>query len=87
MLKITCLAGEPAIRTLKLEGKLVGPWVDELADACRQGNAPGADLRLDLCAVSYADSAGVRLLRELLGRGVTVVCSGLIAELLSWEGR
>jgi hypothetical protein len=87
MLRITLGIEKPAERTLKLEGKLVGPWVGELEAACREAMALGERLCLDLHAVSFVDADGVRLLRELLGRGARVVCSGLVAGLLAWETR
>jgi ABC-type transporter Mla MlaB component len=84
MLRITRLSDVPV--TLKLEGKLMGPWVRELRAAC--ADVPGRGVRLDLAAVSYADAAGVLLLRDLLGRGAMLAgCSGLVAELLHAEGR
>jgi hypothetical protein len=88
MLRITRLESRDAITALKLEGKVVGPWVGELREVCdRQAGAAGR-LLLDLANVTYADVSGVRLLRELLGRGVQLkACSGLVAELLRGEGR
>jgi hypothetical protein len=87
MLRITPEIETPACRMLKLEGKLVGPWVATLAEACREADAAGKGLCLDLRAVSFVDGDGVRLLRELRGEGVEVVCSGLVARLLAWEAR
>ena len=83
MLRITRL---PDGRTLKLEGKLVGPWVGELAALC-SAFAPGTQLRLELSAVGFVDADGLRLLSELQSRGVEMVCMGLVAELLSREAR
>jgi anti-anti-sigma regulatory factor len=50
--------------TLKLEGRVAGPWVDELARLVR-GTRNGRRLVLDVTDVSFADDAGVRLLRAL----------------------
>ena len=33
-------AASDSIRTLKLEGKLLGPWVDELGRACEELQIP-----------------------------------------------
>jgi hypothetical protein len=85
MLRITPSTASGA-RELKLEGKLMGPWVAELAGACRT-EGDHRPLRLDLQAVSFVDHEGTLLLRELLGRGVEVACSGLVAELLFGEVR
>jgi hypothetical protein len=81
MLRITPLAG-PA-PALKLEGKLVGPWVGVLRRTCAgQGGPP----RLDLAAVAFADAAGVRLLRELRSAGAELTgLSSLVAALLRLE--
>jgi len=82
MLKITRTVSPAHGATLKLEGKLVGPWVAALREAA----GAGAGLRLDLSALSYADADGVRLLRELVEGGATVAAStGLIAGLLHTE--
>ncbi len=86
MLRITGIdldAGSP-IRTLKLEGKLLGPWIDELRRTCEEPQTPPGCLRLDLAAVTFIDSAGVKLLDDLIQRGATIVgCSGFIADLLN----
>jgi ABC-type transporter Mla MlaB component len=88
MLRITRLADVEPQQTLRLEGKLTGPWVAELERVCVQQLEPMSRVRLDLSAVSFVDAAGVNLLRDLLGRGVTVgACSGLIAKLLHLESR
>lgn len=85
MLRITTVPTNPATPLLKLEGKLMGPWVEELQQVCTATSAP-PPLCLDLSAVSYVDSAGVALLRGLSRQGVRLVsCSGFIAELLHRE--
>ena len=56
MLRITIEKGSgPA--TLKLEGKLAGPWVEELQDVWRSGTADEAIL-VDLSDVSFVDASG-----------------------------
>jgi hypothetical protein len=68
---------------IKLEGKLVGPWVDEVRKACAAGADPSCLTELDLSALVFVDVAGERLLRDLIARGIEVVaCSGYVAELL-----
>jgi ABC-type transporter Mla MlaB component len=72
---------------LKLEGKLFGPWVIELSRACEELSVPPGILSLNLSAVTFIDSAGLTLLRDLIGRGATISgCSGFIEELLSEGG-
>jgi ABC-type transporter Mla MlaB component len=73
-----------SIPTLKLEGKLLGPWVDELSRACEELQTPPSCLHLNLSAVTFIDSVGIKLLDDLIRRGATVVgCSGFIADLLN----
>lgn len=86
MLKLTPLldAGLPAV--LKLEGKLLAPWIDELHRSIAKVVAPGEKIRLDLSALSYADTAGTQALSELIERGAVVTAaSGFIAALLRRE--
>ena len=88
MLRISHTQEHDSIWTLRLEGKLVGPWVTELARSCNELPCSPGCLRLDLSAVTFVDGPGLQLLRDLLGRGVTLAaCSGLVAELLHAEGR
>ena len=88
MLKITHTTGRDSVSTLRVEGKLLGPWVAELARLCAELSCPPDCLQLDLSAVTFVDRPGVALLRDLLGRGVTLAaCSGLVAELLHLESR
>jgi hypothetical protein len=82
------LEGSASNRTLKLEGKLLGPWVDELSRACEELRIPPHCLRLDLADVTFVDSIGLELLDELVQRGVTIVgCSGFITDLLNGRRR
>ena len=88
MLKITHTTGRDSVSTLRVEGKLLGPWVAELARSCNEVSCSPDCLRLDLSAVTFVDGPGVALLRDLLGRGVMLsACSGLVAELLHLESR
>lgn len=66
MLKITRIQSNGDAGTLRLEGRLVGPWVEELRRL-----AP-AVARLDLTGVIWADRQGVALLRELARRGALI---------------
>jgi ABC-type transporter Mla MlaB component len=71
-------------RSLKLEGKLLGPWVDELCRTCEVPEIALSGLWLDLSAVTFVDSAGVRVLDDLIRRGARVIaCSGFVAEMLN----
>jgi len=86
MLRITWIevVSSDSIRTLKLEGKLLGPWVDELSRVCGEPPVSPSSLRVDLAAVTFIDSSGVKLVNDLIQRGATIVgSSAFIAELLS----
>jgi anti-anti-sigma regulatory factor len=81
MLRITRVESHEA-PTVKLEGKLLGPWTDEVRSACRE-QASEKPVRLDLSALTYVDAEGLRLLSELLAAGGTVSgCSQFVASLL-----
>jgi hypothetical protein len=83
MLRLTRSADTQPTQTIKLEGKLTGPWVDEVRKACTVGPIPLARISLDLSALTFVDAAGEWLLRDLIDRGIAVVtCSSYVAELL-----
>ena len=87
MLKITRLSHKGRPLTFKLEGEVFGPWVGAVRDACTQRGRRCRRLRLDLAAVTYADAAGVQVLRDLVGEGIEIAtCSLFIAELLHPDG-
>ena len=88
MLRISKVGSQNLIPTLKVEGKLQGPWVAELAQACDELQGSMGRLSLDLSAVTFVDTHGLELLRGLLKRGVSLAaCSGLVAEFLYGAGR
>jgi ABC-type transporter Mla MlaB component len=85
MLRIARIDGDRGdrIQTLRLEGKLLGPWVAELSRACEEAQTPPSCLSLDLSAVTFIDSAGANLLDDLIRQGARVVgCSSFISEVL-----
>ncbi|MDX2033606.1 MAG: hypothetical protein SF339_23215 [Blastocatellia bacterium] len=64
-----------AARTLRLDGRLVREWVEVLRE-----HVEGA-VELDLAGVTFADAAGVELLRRLEARGVPLRgCSPFLRE-------
>ena len=69
MLRITRTVGDDSVDTLKLEGKLQGPWVDETHDACAVSTAKASRTCLDLSELTFADGEGADLLRELIRSG------------------
>jgi anti-anti-sigma regulatory factor len=57
---------------LRLEGRVIGAWVEEVRRSCRDVLARGADLTLDLSAVSFVDADGIVLFRELASHQVAL---------------
>lgn len=83
MLKITWVTRKNRSQTLRLEGKLLEPWVETVRNSCAEQVARSRKFRLDLSGVSFVDSAGVELLRDLIRQGAEIVaCSSFVAELL-----
>ena len=73
--------------SLRLEGQVTGPWVEELRRVCtdRLGNNKHSksNLALDLAGVSFLDADGIALFHELAARRVLFTnCSTFIAEQL-----
>lgn len=86
MLKISEPAASLAT-TLKLEGRLIGPWVNQLRETCENHLAEARRVQLDLTDLAYADRGGVTLLMKLRARGVELVnCSPFLAEELKANG-
>ena len=71
MLRITVQKGSGPV-TLKLEGKLAGPWVEELKDVWRPGTAAEAVL-VDLSDASFVDASGKDLLAQMWQGGADFV--------------
>lgn len=83
MLKITQSYRDEFELVLKLEGKLLAAWVDELREACRRASAETSRLQLDLSELSFADVSGTIALRELMRQGVAITtASPFVGELL-----
>jgi ABC-type transporter Mla MlaB component len=83
MLKISKAEAANQFVTLKLEGRVVGPWVGELNQSCDLVLNGGQALKLDLTDVSFADAGGIAALFRLKSRGVTLTnCSPFVGEQL-----
>jgi len=72
MLRISEIGGSNGNMVLKLEGRIVGPWVGELAGASGRVLDAARTLKLDLAGVSYVDREGLKLLLTLEDRSVTL---------------
>ena len=82
MLRITPLERHGKV-TLKLEGRVVGPWVGVLRDYCEDLLARESRVDLDLGDILFIDSGGVALLRQLTTRQVALNnCSPFTTEQL-----
>ena len=71
MLRITVVESNACAVTLRVEGRIAGPWVEELRTTCNVHTRPDpVQLYLELEDVSFADAAGVACLKELREQGV-----------------
>jgi anti-anti-sigma regulatory factor len=77
MLKIT-IEKNPKSTTLRVEGRLTGPWVDELERAWRGITSDPTDGRVavDLTDVTFVGEEGKKLLEAMYGQGVKLKASG-----------
>jgi hypothetical protein len=84
MLKITQHSRYPGRRVIRLEGRLVGPWVAELRQVV--GGVDAGSIRIDLAGLAFADADGVTLLRNLQEAGAELVeASGFLAALIGGD--
>ena len=88
MLRVTTIEANGSA-TLKLEGELCGPWVDELRQ-CWLSLAPekrSSSLHIGLRDVSYLDDDGKHLLLQIQREGASLVgASGFLRHLLYDDG-
>jgi hypothetical protein len=71
MLRITVVESNARAVTLRVEGRIAGPWVEELRTSCNLHATPDPiQLHLELDDVSFADDAGIAYLKELRDRGI-----------------
>lgn len=81
MLKITTLTNAEST-ALRLEGRLAGPWVQEL-ERCWDsvvGATTNHPLTVDLSAVTYVDSDGKDLLKKIHRQGAKLIASGCLTR-------
>ena|SRR5579864_773656 len=81
MLKISIIEGNTQ-RRLIVEGKLVGPWVAELRNACENVNTDpfGRKLVIDMKHVTAISQEGENVLFELIQKGVKFRCRGVFTK-------
>jgi hypothetical protein len=81
MLKIT-IETALSTATLKLEGKLVGPWVDELERSWHavRDDSENRPVMVDLCDVTFVDAEGRKLLSWMHQQGARFTTRGCLAK-------
>ena len=85
MLRISVSEQDPPCRIIKLEGKLLQAWLDEVRGFFAEGEE-GSSPSLDLSGLSFVDRRGAEMLQQLLRQGVRIhACSPFVAELLHWD--
>ena len=69
MLRVTLQESDNAVK-LMLEGRVAGPWVDELNRAWGEAvpRIGSKSVSIDLRNVTYADAAGKRVLRNIFSQ-------------------
>ena len=88
MLKISIISDSDQAIQFQLEGKLVGPWVEELQRLSDEALSHQKAVSLDLERVWFVDSHGVTLLRNLARRKVSQVnCSQFVTQQLKEVAR
>ena len=87
MLRISLVGKSAHAVTLRVEGRVIGPWVSVLREACEKVLAEGDVLTLDLSEVMFADRAGLALLLDMRSQGVVLSeCSAFLSEELRASG-
>jgi len=81
MLKIT-VDNTMNAATLKLEGRLAGPWVSELERSWRAVKDDSRDkpVMVDLCEVTFVDAEGRKLLSWMYEQGARLRTFGCLAK-------
>ncbi len=86
-LRITGENGPHRVKTLRLEGRVVGEWVALLERECARALRSRRPLKIDLAGVSFIDRAGVEALVRLSRAGVAIHCrTRLVASVLEEDG-
>ena len=78
MVRITIVESSRSVVSLRVEGRIIGSSVEELRRACDvHTSLSEVQLSLNLADVSFADAAGIVLLKELRSRGVGLMDANL----------
>ena len=86
MLRITTSI-RPDGTTVALEGRLAGPWVDELRASWRSlaTTRDARSIRVDLDAATFIDAAGKALLWAMHEQGAVLAASGCMTRAILEE--
>jgi hypothetical protein len=84
MLKITTRT-DPTGTSFELEGRLAGPWVQELEGCWREAANSERPIRVLLCAVTFIDDKGRELLVEMYRGGAELVAEGCMNKAIVEE--
>jgi hypothetical protein len=84
MLKITTRT-DPTGISLELEGRLAGPWVQELEGCWREAANSKRSVRVLVCGVTFIDDKGRDLLVEMYRRGAELVADGCMNKAIVEE--
>lgn len=73
---------EQEATNLTVEGKLTGPWVQELEKCWQAATSAetGRPVQVNLCAVSFIDFKGRELLARMRQHGVRFVAGGCLMK-------
>jgi hypothetical protein len=86
MLRIT-IHDKPRVTSFVIEGKLVGPWVEEL-EKCWESvlaTEPSSTILVNLTAVTFIDYEGRELLTRMRRLGVRLESAGLVMDAIVGE--
>src|SRR5687767_10350278 len=86
MLRITT-RNEGAATIFIVEGKLIGPWAQELEKCWRAAISvePRSPILVNLAKVTFIDDIGKQLVAQMRRSGVKLTGVGLIAEFICTE--
>lgn len=86
-LRITSIENNSSPVTLKLQGKIVGEWVSLLKQECLMSIRRKERVCLDFGEVTYIDPRGLRMIRNLPERRVTIInAPAFIGDLMRTGG-
>jgi anti-anti-sigma regulatory factor len=79
MLKVTTMDRKQTV-TLKLEGRLAGPWVQEVTRVWADTACQERTYVVDLTSVTFIDNPGRALLETMSKRGAQFIATGCLTR-------